>query len=362
MTSAILPERRTRSQLTLPDNILQIPLRSPLKDARTAMRNHTIAGDAMSADDSEDELLLSPRKKEPQMRVASSSKRSASPPPHDEYTGTTPPETRALKRVKRDSPVGETQSDIENVKTDIRLHKRLGQTHSRTHSDPNIQPGRRSAGKRSATPGKPFSTVSASPPPSLFSPVATSPRKERAKSVPLFPSTNDIPHIDFRNPPPSPKRNRSTSRSPSKGRTPKLRITSKTFAVSQTLPTIRDELTSKMDIDDDASSVLEEAEMPQISVSLNPPAAEAEVGEPISARPTLTTSTSQTMLPIIPATPATQSLNRLIPMSPLTPLPPTPLQARLLPADDAKERYNSDLGWGAPLKDVSSLYLFCTPA
>ena len=290
------------------------------------------------------------------MRVASSSKRSASPPPHDEYTSTTSPETRAFKRIKCESLVGETQSDIENFKTVIRLHKRPGQTHLRTHSDPNIHPGRRSAKKRSVTPGKSFSTVSASPPPSLFSPVATSPRKERAKSVPLFPSTNDIPHIDFRNPPPSPKRSRSSSRSPSKDRTPKLRITSKTFPVSQMLPTIQDELPTKMDMDDDASSVLEEAEMPQIPASLNPLAAEAVT---IPVPPTLITSTSHTTLPVIPATPATQSLNKLIPMSPLTPLPPTPLQARSLLADDAEERYTSELGWGTTsLKSVSRIYFF----
>jgi hypothetical protein len=293
------------------------------------------------------------------MRVASSSKRSASPPPHDEYTSTTPPEKRALKRIKCDSLVGETQSDIENVKTVFRRHKRPGQTHSRTHSDPNIHPGRRSAKKRSVTPGKPFSTVSASPPPSLFSPVATSPRKERAKSVPLFPSINDIPHIDFRNPPPSPKRSRSSSRSPSKDRTPKLRITSKTFPVSQMLPTIQDELPTTMDMDDDASSVLEEAEMPQIPASLNPLAAEAVASKPVPAPPTLITPTSQITLPVIPATPATQSLNKLIPMSPLTPLPPTPFQARSLLADDAEERYTSELGWGmAPLKNVSRIYFF----
>jgi hypothetical protein len=112
-----------------------------------------------------------------------------------------------------------------------------------------------------------------------------------------------------------------------------------------------------MDMDDDASSVLEEAEMPQIPASLNPLAAEAVVSEPIPALPTLIAYTSQTTLPIIPATPATQSLNRLIPMSPLTPLPPTPFQARLLSADDAEDRYTSDLGWGpAPSKDVSRIY------
>lgn len=114
-----------------------------------------------------------------------------------------------------------------------------------------------------------------------------------------------------------------------------------------------------MDMDDDASSVLEEAEMPQIPASLNPLAAEVVTSKPIPAPPTLITSTSQTMLPVIPATPATQSLNKLIPMSPLTPLPPTPFQARLLLADDAEERYTSELGWGmVTLKNVSKIYFF----
>jgi hypothetical protein len=112
-----------------------------------------------------------------------------------------------------------------------------------------------------------------------------------------------------------------------------------------------------MDMDDDASSVLEEAEMPPILASANPLAAEAAVSEPIPAPPTFITSTSQTTLPIIPATPATQSLNKLIPMSPLTPVPPTPFHAGVLLADDAEERYAS--GWGLSSKDVSSIYIFC---
>ncbi|KAF8967932.1 hypothetical protein BDZ97DRAFT_2073318 [Flammula alnicola] len=362
MTEPIFSEKRTRSQLTLPDNILQIPNRSPLKDARTALRNHTVTHDACSspADDTDDdELLLSPGKSETQMKTATKLKRSASPPLQDEYSplSGSSSEARELKRLRRDGLSEEdNKSDIENVKARFPSHQRTIAGHTRNNSEPNIV-GRRSARKRSATTSnKPISTVSASPTPTIFSPAPSSPRKGRAQSVPLFPTTHDIPRIDFRNPPPSPKRRRSPSRSPSKDREPKLRITSSGFAVSPKLFTIHDDVATSMVQSDDESSIPEEMEMPAVPSTPEGSQPSKAASEIIPASPpTLLHPTAPSILLSVPATPASQSLNQLIPMSPLTPLPETPLPTRLMTSADAEDRYASDTGWGiAPMKVLAT--------
>lgn len=223
-------ERRTRSQLTLPD--VQLPLnRSPLKDAKTALRNHHSHGHTLarsseppttdtknmdvdvdtesnvhSTKESNDDLSLNIRSH------TNTRKRSSSPPLHDEYqqelriTSTTPLNGRELKRVKPN-----TFSPRHATVTSVR--------------------------KRPAAATNPFSLHQkheSVPVSSLLN--SRQPSPTRAQSVPLFPSSYEgIPHLDLSNPPVSPRRSRSKSpsrararsksRSPSKERDfPMLRI------------------------------------------------------------------------------------------------------------------------------------------
>ncbi|KAF8161241.1 hypothetical protein B0H34DRAFT_372141 [Crassisporium funariophilum] len=346
MTETMLSEKRTRSQLILPDDILQLPQGSPMKDARTALRNHSAVDGSSSAsktpsDETDDELLLSPGKNETYMRTDSNSKRSASPPFEDEYSPVSgsPSDNRELKRVKRELAMEDC--DRRSHKARASPHQRSTRGHVRNHSDSDVLIGRRSVRKRSViTSKKPVSTVSVSPTPTTFSPASLS-GKSRAQSVPLFATSDNITRIDFRNPPPSPKRLRSRSRSPSKDREPKLRIVFTAFAPSSGLVTIQDEAASNMDVVEEPGIVVEKAVLP--------------IGE-VEPLDITTGDTGSIVLPTpqalettfsnIPSTPvAKHSLNKLIPMSPLTPLPETPFQARLLSNED---RYTDHAGWGAP--------------
>ncbi|CAA7259035.1 unnamed protein product [Cyclocybe aegerita] len=358
MTEAIFLERRTRSQLTLPDNIIQkLSQRSPLKDARTALRNHTTgAGESetqkLEDDSTDDELLLSPGKNKIDMKSTQRSKRSASPPPQDEYSShsSSPSTGRELKRARRDPVPENGEKDLANA-TVVQLTLQLTTLgHARYHSEPNMLINRRSARKRSATTSKkPISTVSeGTPPPPNFSP-SVSPKKGRAQSVPLFLSTQDIPRIDFRTIPPSPKRSRSPSRSPSKDREPKLRITSGPFPVAK-LFTIQDEAPADVDMGEDASSVVEEREMPLIPVTASEEQfAAVAVQDATSALPTSSMSSIYPQGPAaVPATPASQSLNNLIPMSPLTPLPETPFPPKQLADSELESRRAGTSGWDMP--------------
>ena len=348
----------------LPDEILQIPQRSPLKDAKTALRNHGATPDTTTAsrqppDDTDDELLLSPGKNPVEIRKASTSKRSASPDLDDGYErrSGSPSDARELKRVKRDAVAENGESDAENVKVARVTQQRPTQGHARNHSEPNLLAGRRSARKRSATTSKkPLSTASDGPPTKHFSP-ANSPKKGRAQSVPLFCSTDDWPRIDFRNPPPSPKRSKSPSRSPAKD---KLRIASGPFPKSSSLPTIQDEATTAMD--EETSSVQEiELQLPLVTISPSEGVVENVIAEtttePASSSTSITSSIpsapSTAVTPaiptIVPATPITQSLNKLMPMSPLTPVPETPFPGfgKILPHTHSRSTGNT--GWNVNL-------------
>ncbi|KAJ3502554.1 hypothetical protein NLJ89_g8835 [Agrocybe chaxingu] len=357
MTEAIFSERRTRSQLTLPDDIIQkLSQRSPLKDARTALRNHA-AGDGepesqkLEDDSTDDELLLSPGKNKIGMQSTQRSKRSASPHPQDEYSShsSSPSTGRELKRVRREPVAGNGEKGVENAAVARHTLQRTTPGHACNHSEPNVLINRRSARKRSATTSKkPISTVSeGTPPPPNFSP-SVSPKKGRAQSVPLFLSTQDIPRIDFRNIPPSPKRSRSPSRSPSKDRELKLRITSGPFPVAK-LFTIQDEAPADVDMGEDASSVVEEREMPLVpATALEEQPQAVAVQDATSALPIPSTSSICPQGPAVPATPASESLNNLIPMSPLTPLPETPLPPRQMADSELESRRAGTSSWDMP--------------
>ncbi|KAF5380535.1 hypothetical protein D9615_004724 [Tricholomella constricta] len=275
MASSIFSEKRTRSQLTLPDRLLfQLSQGSPMKDARTALKINlnlepSVDTRVESAEETDDELLLSPTKVVPTTRTT---KRSVSPPPKDEYATRpdSPSDKRELKRQKRDgdgdpAPNGEGSSNNPVARS----------SHTRSLSQP--EPTRKSTRIRSAT----NSRAGTPAPSNLYSDKNTMPGKGRAQSVPLFPSSSssNVLHIDLRNPPPSPRRPRS--RSPSKER--EFRIVAGTPAVTK-LATIPDER----------------------SLSL-------ERERPGTAPPTEEPSIHETPpMPVMP------------PLSPLTPLPETP--------------------------------------
>jgi len=308
--SDVFPGKRTRSQLALPDDILKIPQDSPMKDAKKA---RTVPrGANNSLDETEDELLLSPRKREGKY------KRSVTPEPQDEYSPAfgSPSSGRELKRVRRDTL--EEGKGVDN---------KIIQYNARISSETHLSVVKGKSRKHpAALSKKPTSTVSASPPPSVYSPMVSP--KGRAQSVPLFTTVN-LPRIDFRNLPPTPMRSRSSS--PVKD---KLRITSET-SVKSFLPTISDEETSAMDMSDGSTSVPEEKELPLIEKPV-------EI-QPLRSRP------------VVPATPMTDSLNKLIPLSPLTPITETPFPAAGdASSTDNASRYDVDSGWGSNIfKEVS---------
>ena len=323
MPDMVFPERRTRSQLALPDDILKISQRSPMKDAKKA-RSAT-RGDNGALDDTEDELLLSPRKREGR------SKRSATPEPQDEYSTVfgSPSCSRVLKRVKCDTL---EEKDVDD--TFVPYTRPLIPSRREIHdSETSLPANKGKSRKRSATMSKgPMSTVSASPPPSVYSPLVSP--KGRAQSVPLLTTTVDFPRIDFRNPPPTPVRSGS---SPVKE---KLRITSGPL-LKLSLPPIADEQNSTVEKSDGSTRVLEEKELPLIQEPIDFPLRD---------------------IPVIPATPMTTLLNKLIPMSPLTPIAETPFPGAVA-RDDTASRYDVDTGWTKNLmNDVSSPDIICFPS
>ncbi|PBK74307.1 hypothetical protein ARMSODRAFT_951937 [Armillaria solidipes] len=264
----IFGDKRTRSQLTLPDNIYQhLPLsRSPLKDARTALRNQSEPPTSSwlnegVEDESEDEILLSPTK---------SAKRSASPSRDAEYSSNTAAlsEFPALKRPRRDyGAVG--NSDSENVN--------MPSSPDRHFAELNLDSPKRVG---DGLPRK----------------AGLSPR--RACSVPpTFPS------IDLRNPPSSPNKPRSPRKV-----VPMLKFT---VVVSPAKPdSILDEETQQ------------EGDRQRALLSLNPARQEivaGEVAEPLQ----LQEDAHNVVVANGHKTPARTRLAPS-PLSPLTPLPETP--------------------------------------
>ncbi|TFY52150.1 hypothetical protein EVG20_g10685, partial [Dentipellis fragilis] len=202
--------KRTRSQLTLMDMGPGFQLnRSPLKAARMAARSNTTASksepshlrNAVEDDnqESEDELLLSPKKSNPKKRSSS--------PFDQEHPFEEADAERASKKIKRDN-------DAEN-----------------------------SQAPPSPKPLGPFDFAALSPKKPVF---AThnqsndSPRK-RAQSVPPR-SPSSVPHIDLRKVPASPQRAPSTS-----PQRPKLRFTSVPHDFEHPKPVDDD---ARMDVDE----------------------------------------------------------------------------------------------------------------
>lgn len=353
--ASIFPERRTRSQLVLPDDILQVPQRSPMKHARTVIRAQANVDDGIStavtySEGPENELLLSPRTETHQGRKSGGSKRSVSPEPEDEYlrASGSSSDGRELKRVKRD--VLEKNGDGKAIDNGLSRHvmQRLAAGHACNNSESNTLDAKQFMRKRSSTVSKkPNSTASAGIPLSVCSPTVSL-KKGRSQSVPLFPLTNDIPRIDFKNLPPTPNRSRSPSRSPTRQ---KLRIIPSSFPKSSSLPTIHDELPDGMAIPESPCSVPEERELRILELL------EAKSSFEENIKPPMTSTSLQTTEILAPATPMTQSLNKLIPMSPLTPIFETPCPVQNTSDVDIVDRYDMKMKWDAHLHIEVSLFI-----
>ncbi|KII95747.1 hypothetical protein PLICRDRAFT_48701 [Plicaturopsis crispa FD-325 SS-3] len=264
--------KRTRSQLNIPD--FDYPLaRSPLKDARTALRNRQpepLPRDAldMVADDSEDEILLSPKK--------NTKKRPSSPiEPDRDSLPASPSAERQAKRAKRETPPTE---DTENRRPPSSKRKNAS---SRTAS--------------ASTSRNPF-TIAAG--------LAT-PSRNRAQSVPPpAGSPNRVPRLDLTSP----------MRSPSKTHEPKLRFVS--------VPPVEAKAAEPAPVPFAPGPSTPESG-PTVTVSTP-----GESTHPVRSP---TPEARSSVQPMVLKTPRNKSTALGVfgtPMSPLTPLPPTPFPPR----------------------------------
>ena len=195
-----MAQRRTRSQLTLPDDLLlSLPQQSPLKNARAARIVNP-----------DDQLHLP-------------AKRSISPP--DEGTQSRHSEPPPAKRAKNAFDSGVELS------------------HRRTHASSDLSAGR---ARRSIRKPVPLADArdSMESEPWLVN--------GRAQSVPLFPASYSYPFIDFKNLPPSPRRARS--RSPGKEEQKLFEPTKLDVAV--------DESEEKMHVEEDVGSTTPQCNQP----------------------------------------------------------------------------------------------------
>ncbi|KAG7091040.1 hypothetical protein E1B28_010100 [Marasmius oreades] len=300
---------RTRSHPPLPESTLQLD-RSPLKAARTALRNQIVRStETEDGESDEDPILLSPTK-----NTSTSHKRALESPLNSRY-----------KRFK--------SSEAEPSTPVIRTNGKP--LHSRHLSD-SMAVEKKGITKRSA-------------PPSSRNVPALASQKPRAKSVPVFPSPPSIPSIDFRNPPLSPTRCRS--RSPEK-REPKLDITYVKMAT--TLDPIPDEKESAMDVDtltpQRTQCSSNEQGSPLVSFADVTPEPPDHFTHSHTAEETTTVSP--------PNGPSTPSLAFPEPMSPLTPLVETPAPFEKL---GMQSRYLAGDGWGVTLEPQTFIPTTPTP-
>jgi hypothetical protein len=307
MASSIFSQKRTRSQLTLPDELIhQLGSGSPLKHARAAFIN-SFAPEPVR-DDADDELRLSPRKTPP--TGFNPAKRSASPMPVHEASSSprSSSSERGSKRLKR---------DVDHTTTATKS------AHARSMSHPEI-----AIDIRSSCAAQPVESA-------------------RAQSVPVFPSSSSLimPRIDFRNPPPSPRRARL--RSPSKE--PELRILSGPSVPR--LDAIPDETNSIRVVDTVNDDSHPRSPLPTFSSS-----EDDQVVRP--DKESAATAVEQPPIPIIfepPSTPTTQQPKSLFSMSPLTPIPETPFPP--MGTATRKDRYIGP-GWGTCFEEEEQPQVF----
>ena len=334
MAQPLPAERRTRSQLTLPDDLLfSLPQQSPLKNARSA---HTVRSQDPETPRAESlEALENP---EPQHSSANKSrqKRSMSPPAEGTPSRhSEPPLDRQAKRAKK--------------AFDSAPPKKVGASNRRTHarivSDPNAGRARRPTRKHSTPPAEPV-------PPADAMESEPRPVAGRAQSVPLFPSSYSFPLIDLKNPPPSPRRARS--RSPEKEEQ-KLDII---FEPTK-LDAVMDENEEKMDVEEDVGSTIQEPPRCNQPTSIAPQTIETHttVTTDSNASSVFSPQRNSAANQLVPSTPAPWRTNLLVVSSPLTPLPETPLPVSKNPGHQRREpaaRFNNSKEY----VEVSFFYRF----
>lgn len=263
MAQQLFPERRTRSQLTLPDDLLfHLPQCSPLKNARLAESERHSAEESRQKRSAED-----------------------SPTRHSE-----PPPERQVKRAK--------------TAPGFAFRKRAGpsgrRTHARIASDPNASRGRSTPPVEPAPVADARGSVQSEP-----RPVNT-----RAQSAPLFPTSYSSPFIDLKNPPPSPRR--AHSRSPERE---KLEIIFEPVTVERN--------GEKMDVEEDMGSAIQEAPQSEGRTSTAPQTIETHATI-ITDASNSSSALSEKHKASTPSTPAPPRPDRLVALSPLTPLFETP--------------------------------------
>ncbi|TFK74037.1 hypothetical protein BDN72DRAFT_790075 [Pluteus cervinus] len=326
-------DKRTRSQVTLPDHILQVSQHSPFKNARNVTRNTeplATTSSAVEQEESEDELLLSPQKilKENFENPALRAKRSASPT----RTNATAQELemREPKRPRLDADADTTPT-----------HRVVAHKHNYSESD--ILPKARASRRRNANTSskKPLSTASED----LSQSRSPKQRvgKERARSVPVFPSTMQvpIPHLDLTKLPPSPTRARARSRSPSKEFEAAIRITTMPSALPDRLEPIPDEGAAGQDVIMEEPNPVGPLGNATVEVRQEP---QPPFTEPIldNSAP-LTSPKNQAPPPElrleIPSMLDLPQADTWSPPSPLTPLPDAPQPSRLSLKGAARAEY-----------------------
>ncbi|KAG6891493.1 hypothetical protein C0992_005632 [Termitomyces sp. T32_za158] len=270
-----------------------------------------------------DKLLLSPGKSIPVSRMA---KRSVSPSPGDEYAfkPQSPSDGRELKRTKFDDNEVLASNRQPSSKAAHVLPSRPAHTRSQSQPTYNENSMRARSGSTSAD----ASSTSVCGETDLAS-------KGRARSVPLFPSSlpSGIVHIDLRNPPASPRRQKS--RSPSKER--ELRIVPG-LAATVKLDTIQDEADSSMNDEQGFNSILQPVTCDNKDLVVNVLPNENEstsdavfAGSPIPPPTPSRKRLAPLVLPVIVEPPATP-MRESSPLSPLTPISDTPF-----PSNSASE-------------------------
>lgn len=350
MASGVFPEKRTRSQLALPDDLLlQLSQGSPLKDARTALRhiNATVQAATIDhrniVDETDDGLSLLPGKPIPASHTA---KRSVSPLPGDEYAfrPQSPSDGRELKRTKLDDEEVLPRNPQPFNKTTQVLSSRPA--HTRSLSQPTYS--------KDATRARSGTTNGSSTDASSGNICGGTELTGigRARSVPLFPSSlpSGIVHIDLRNPPASPRRQKSVS--PSKER--ELRIFPRP-AVSVKLDAIQDEADSTTNDEQGFNPIPQPITCDSKNLIADVPPAENKLTsgiileEPIPPPTPSKKRPTPLVLSVIVEPPATP-LKELSPLSPLTPISDTPL-----PSNSASEdiRYVASRSAISPPEEVS---------
>lgn len=321
MTTNPFPERRTRSQIRLSDDIFKHTEHSPMKYARSVARENPESQSLTGkVNEDKDEFL-------PTLPRPSGSKRSVSPLPNDEYdTGVGGDiHERSSKRMKLQNQ--EIQNPVNGCMTKL--------DHSRTNSEPNVGSNRkaqcRQAGTATAS-NKPNSMSSISE----IDTLAGEPDKARARSLPLFPSSSSLPSLssfpilDLRNPPMSPIHSHSPSRAID--RFPRLKVHPITPKLLQPQRPSHDKSGVSIDMNNKSETrlVIESVTKTEnVYEPATPKMLPAELPKVSIDPPESPTVAVPLYVPVsYPATPAPSALSFLPPMSPLTPLPETPSLSR----------------------------------